>query len=89
MKIEGIMSTKILSTKKEQIKPSTPVNVPELGKALMKHPNCCFVKYLLNGLLHGFLADLSSLPKSSHVCNNLQSAHKQPQVVDSLLTKEI
>ncbi len=30
------------------------VNVPELRKALRKHPNRCFVNYLLTGLVQGF-----------------------------------
>ncbi len=29
--------------RKEKIYPSMPVNIPELGKALKKHPNRCFV----------------------------------------------
>lgn len=34
--------------RKEKIKPSTTVNVPELGKALRKHLNSCFVNYLIS-----------------------------------------
>ncbi len=68
---------------KEKIKPSTPVNVAELGKALKKHPNCCFVNYLLTGLVQGFMAGLLWLPKVSHTCSNLQSALKEPEIVDT------
>lgn len=76
--------------KKEVNKPpATPVNVAEMSKALKKHPNRCFVNYLITGLIHGFFAGLSFLPKVSHVCNNLQSALKEPEVVDTLLAKEI
>ena len=60
-----------------------------MSKALKKHPNPCFVNYLITGLIHGFFAGLSYLPKVSHVCNNLQSALKEPDVVDKLLAKEI
>lgn len=41
---------------KRKIKPSTPVNVAELGKALEKHSNRCFVNYLLTGMVQGFMA---------------------------------
>lgn len=70
-------------------KPATLVNVPELGKALKKHPNRCFVNYLITGLINGFLAGLSFLPKTSHICNNRQSALKEPEIVDKLLAKEV
>lgn len=70
------------------IKPSTPVNIPELGKALKQHPNRCFVNYLLTGLIHGFFAGLSFLPKASCVCPNLRSALQEPEIVDELLSRE-
>lgn len=57
-------------SKKEKIKPSTPVNVPELDKALRKHPNHCFVHYLIPGLIQGFLAGLTLLPNTLFICNN-------------------
>lgn len=65
------------------------MNVPELGRALKRHPNRCFVNYLITGLVQGFLAGLVWLPKVSFTCSNLQSALKEPEVVDSLLAKEI
>lgn len=61
----------------------------ELSKALKKHPNRCFVFYLLMGLINGFLVDLSHLPDFSFSYPNLQSARKEPQVVDELLAKEV
>lgn len=70
------------------IKPSTPVNIPELGKALKQHPNRCFVNYLITGLIHGFFAGLSFLPKASCVCPNLRSALQEPGIVDELLSRE-
>ena len=75
--------------KKEVNKLAIPVNVSELGKALKKHPNRCFVNYLITSLVQGFLAGLSFLPKVSHVCNNLQLALKEPETVDKLLDKEV
>lgn len=65
------------------------MDVPELGRALRKHPNRCFVNYLITGLVQGFLAGLVWLPNMSFTCCNLQSALKEPEVVDSLLAKEI
>ena len=65
------------------------MNVPELRKALAKHPDLCFVFYLLSGLIHGFFAGLCSLPSKIHVCRNLQSAFKEPEVVDKLLAREV
>ena len=76
---------------KKEIKPSTPVNVPKLGRALKKHPNRCFVNYLLTGLVQGFLAGLLHLPAVSFTCNKnvLLSAKKEPEMVDALLEKEV
>ncbi|KAJ8259625.1 hypothetical protein GJAV_G00171580 [Gymnothorax javanicus] len=68
--------------------PSMPVNVPALSKALKNHPNRCFVNYLITGLVQGFLAGLCWLPTTTHVCKNLQTAVKEPKVVDELLEKE-
>ncbi len=67
--------------------PSTPVNVSALSKALSKHPSRCSVNYLITGLVQGFLAGLCWLPKVTHVCKNLQSALKEPEIVDELLSK--
>lgn len=69
--------------------PSTPVNISELRKALEKHQNRCFVNYLFTVLIQGFLAGLSFLPKVSHVCNNIQSALKEPETADKLLATEV
>lgn len=73
----------------EKIKPSTPVNVPRLGHALRKHPNRCFVNYLITGLVHGFFAGLSHFPAASFSCPNLLSARREPEIVDALLEKEL
>lgn len=65
------------------------MNTKELSKALGKHPNRCFVSYLIFGLMHGFLAGLSNMPTFSFTCKNLQSAIKDPQAVDDLMDKEL
>lgn len=73
----------------KEIKPSTPIDVPRLGRALKKHPNRCFVNYLLTGLVQGFFAGLLHLPAVSFTCKNLLSAKKEPEIVDALLEKEV
>lgn len=65
------------------------VNVPELGQALRKHPNCCFVNYLIKGLVQGLVAGLTLLPKVLFVYSYLQSALKEPEITDILLVKEV
>ena len=67
---------------------STPINIKRLRIALDKHPDRCFATYLLDGLTHGFCAGLSELPTVKYECNNLQSALREPGVVDTLLQKE-
>ena len=69
--------------------PSTPVNVSRLSAALGGHPNRCFVSYLIDGLVHEFLAGLCDMPVESYECHNLQTAITEPAVVDSLLEKEV
>lgn len=74
---------------KKIIKPSTLVKVPELKRTLRNHPNHCFVSYLITGLIHGFLASLSWLPKTSFICKNVQSAFMELEIIDSLLEKDV
>ena len=69
---------------KEMNKPLTPVNVSWRSNSLKKHPNCCFINYLITGLIQGFVAELCFLPKVTGVCNNLQSSLKEPEIVDKL-----
>lgn len=68
---------------------SKPINIHELSKNLLSHPNRCFVNFLLTGLLQGFLAGLNFLPSGVHVCKNLLSSLKEPEVVDTLIQKEL
>lgn len=56
----------VLKKKKESILRLS--NVPQLSRALRKHPNRCFMNYLLTGLVQGFLAGITLLLKKSHVC---------------------
>ena len=71
------------------VRASTPINVKELRKSLRRHPNRCFISFLLFGLLHGFVAGLSYLPLVSFSCPNLLSALNDPISVDNLLAKEV
>lgn len=61
----------------------------ELSDHLAFHPNRCFVNFLITGLIQGFLAGLNMFPSMSHVCKNLQSAMREPNVVDGLIKKEV
>ena len=54
---------------------------------MKKHPIRCFVNYLIIDLIQGFVTGLCFLPKVTHVCNNCQSALKEPGIVDKLLAK--
>ena len=69
--------------------PSTPVDVSRLSAALGGHPDRWFVSYLIDGLVHGFIAGLCDMPVMSYECHNLQMAITEPAVVDALLEKEV
>ena len=77
------------ASEKSMNKLCTPVNISRLSNSLKKHPNLCFVNYLITGLIPGFVAVLCFLQKVTYVCNNLQSALKEPEMLDKLLTKEV
>lgn len=59
-------------------KPATSVNVSELSEALKNHANQCFL-----------ITSFCFLPESSFICNNLQSATKEPDVVDNLFANKV
>ncbi|XP_076592777.1 uncharacterized protein LOC143324302 [Chaetodon auriga] len=63
---------------------------PDSGSAaaLKNHPDRQFVNYLIQGLTHGFHPGLQTMPDSSYICNNLQSARSDPDIVDKLLAAE-
>lgn len=60
-----------------------------LSLELKNHPDKNVTHYLLSGLKQGFDPGLESLPDATFVCNNLQSALSEPDIVDSLLAKEV
>lgn len=68
---------------------STPVNVDNLKRELLNHPDQTFQKYLLDGLIHGFHTGFKELPKFSIVCKNLASATSQPECVTQLIESEV
>lgn len=69
--------------------PSTPIDLPALASLLTDHPDPVFVDFLLSGLSQGFRVGVISDVPFSYVCNNLQSAIKEPDVVSELLRKEV
>ncbi len=48
-----------------------------------------FCEYLLSGLRYGFNPGVECALSQSHICNNLQSAHAEPAVVNELIEKEV
>ncbi|XP_067300888.1 uncharacterized protein [Pseudorasbora parva] len=68
---------------------SSPIIVSSLAQELANHPDKNFTQYLLKGLEEGFNPGLESLPTSSLICKNLQSANAEPEAVDTLIAKEL
>lgn len=57
---------------------STPINIKPLATELLPHH--VFTNLLLTGLSQGFRVGISSLPDSTYISNNLQSALKEPDI---------
>ncbi len=68
---------------------STPVNIPRLATELTHHPDREFREYLLLGLSQGFNPGIECALSQNHICNNLQSAHADPDTVNDLIAKEV
>ncbi len=68
---------------------STPVNISRLAIELSHHPDKEFCNYLLSGLSHGFNPGVECTLPQKLICNNLQSAHAEPDVVNNLIVKEV
>ena len=68
----------------------SPINVVRLQEELKNHPDRNFVDYLCNGIKFGFdtLVEEEKITRIKE-CSNLQSALKQPVVVDELVSKEL
>lgn len=58
-------------------------------KALSNHPNRCYFNLLITNRVQGFLTGVWRLLKVTHICKNLQSALKEPVIVDRQLTKKV
>ncbi|MGL4905857.1 MAG: reverse transcriptase domain-containing protein [Plesiomonas sp.] len=68
---------------------STPVNTSRLSLELAQHPDIDFTDYLLSGLEHGFRPGVECPLSENIICNNLQSALAEPDVVNNLIAKEV
>ncbi|XP_058610956.1 uncharacterized protein LOC131526627 [Onychostoma macrolepis] len=75
--------------KKSKNYSSTPVNISRLAIELASHPDKEFCKYLLSGLSHGFNPGVVCALSQNLICNNLQSAHAEPDIVDNLIGEEV
>ncbi|XP_056104363.1 uncharacterized protein LOC130083381 [Rhinichthys klamathensis goyatoka] len=53
------------------------------------HPDSDFTEYLLSGLQHGFKPGVVCPLSQNIICDNLQSALAEPNVVDNLIKKEV
>lgn len=60
-----------------------------LQNELSKHPDRHFVHKLISGFCFGFDTGISTLPCVPFICKNNLSARKQPEIVSSLLSKEL
>lgn len=67
---------------------STPINVDELEKELLHHPDRNFVISLINTLRYGTHVGYTG-PQMTRVSRNLISASKHPGVVSANLDKEV
>ncbi|XP_024865010.1 uncharacterized protein LOC112451073 [Kryptolebias marmoratus] len=68
---------------------STPIVISELASLLQSHPDSAYVDFLLTGLSQGFHIGVCAPPLPTLVCPNLQSALLEPDIVSSLLQREV
>ncbi|XDV33697.1 hypothetical protein PO909_004007, partial [Leuciscus waleckii] len=68
---------------------SSPIIISSLARELDNYPDKNFTQFLLSGLKEGFDPGLESIPDSSLICNNLQSAIAEPYIVEALIKKEL
>lgn len=68
---------------------TTPIDIPALTYELRNHPDKSFVKFLIDGLRHGFDTGFQTLPNLSVICKNLRSALDDPECVTDLVSKEV
>jgi len=61
----------------------TPVNISRFSFELLHHPDITFTNNLLTGLKRGFN------PGVKIICNNLQYAFAEPDIIDNLIKKEV
>ena len=54
----------------------------------MHHPDKDFVRYILQGIEHGFGIGVNSLASFEGAKNNMASARKHPAIIDAYLQEE-
>ena len=69
---------------------TTPLNIAQREKSLVKHPNRALVNFYISSISQGFRLDFNN-PSSSlkSACWNLSSGYEHPEVVDEYLAAEI
>lgn len=65
------------------------MDVNQLKKELVNHPDPNFVSYLVGGFENGFDTAIRDLPSSSIICKNNLSAIQKPKITEELLQKEV
>ena len=73
----------------ELINVSTPLVVPAWDRALQAHPDRAFVRYIIDGLTHGFRIGFNRSSAFQSSSANMASALLHPEVVTDYLRKEI
>ncbi|VDI03029.1 Hypothetical predicted protein [Mytilus galloprovincialis] len=69
--------------------PSTPINIDQLERELLNHPDRHFVNFLCNSLRNGFDMLVSDVNLPIYECKNSLTARKNPEVVTNLLQQEV
>ena len=66
----------------------TPLSIPAWQACLSTHPDADFVRYITDGLQQGFSIGADPTVQLRSAPKNLQSALKNPEVVDDYLSQE-
>ena len=67
---------------------STPLILQAWRRRLARHPDHDFVRFILNGVEHGFCIGVDEAASFRPALRNMQSASQYPQVIEDYLSKE-
>ena len=66
----------------------TLLRVEAWEKALRRHPNTAFVRYVISGLRNGFRIGFNHSSPLCSAAKNMEPAHQHPEIILDYLTKE-